>query len=101
MSAPAQLRSADWFGKAAAGLICGFMLSIALTGLFAWFGPGGLMHSSAKTQLNMWLIAPIWLTVLSVCFLFRSNLRAWVWLSGANVVCFALLFAGRALVDAP
>lgn len=97
-SAPA-LRNEAWFGKASAGFVCGFTLAIALTGLFAWFGPGGLMHSSGKTQLNMWLVSPIWVTVLSVCFLFRSGARAWGWLLLANAVCFGLLFAGRALVQ--
>ncbi|HWK73304.1 MAG TPA: hypothetical protein VNQ81_03465 [Povalibacter sp.] len=95
MKPPAQLRSEDWLGKASAGLICGFALAIALTGLFAWFGPGGLMHSSAKAQLNMWLVAPIWAAVLSVCFLFRSGARAWSWLLFANAVCYGALFAGR------
>ena len=88
--------SRDWFGKASAGLILGFGLAIALTGLFAWIGPGGLMHSSAKTQLNMWLISPIWALILSACFLFRSGWRAWGWLGLANTVAFGLLFAAKA-----
>jgi heme/copper-type cytochrome/quinol oxidase subunit 4 len=100
VSEPLQpLRSEDWFGKAAAGLVCGFTLAIALTGLFAWLGPGGLLHSSARTQLAMWLVAPIWVTVLSTCFLFRSAARAWGWLLAANAVCFGLLYAVRALVQ--
>jgi len=98
MNTPPQLRSEDWFGKASAGFVCGFTLAIALTGLFAWFGPGGLMGSSGKTQLSMWLVPPIWVATLSVCFLFRSAARAWGWLLLANAMCFGLLFAGRALV---
>ena len=97
MSRP--LTSKDWFGKASAGLVCGYALAIGLTGLFAWLGPGGLMHSSARTQLNMWLVAPIWVTVLSTCFLFRSGRQAWTWLLLANAACFGLLFAVRALVE--
>lgn len=93
------LRSRDWFGKATAGLVCGFALAIALTGLFAWFGPGGLFGSSAKTQVNMWLVAPIWVAVLGGCFVFRSGWRAWGWLLLANALCFGWLFAGRALVS--
>ena len=96
---PQPLRSEDWFGKAAAGLVCGFTLAIALTGLFAWLGPRGLMHSSAKTQLAMWLVSPTWVVVLSTCFLFRSAARAWSWLLLANGLCFGLLFAVRALVE--
>lgn len=99
MSTAPALRSRDWFGKAAAGLVCGYVLAIALTGLFAWFGPAGLTGSSGKTQLNMWLVAPLWVTVLACCFLFRSAARAWGWLLLASAVCMALLFAGRALVS--
>lgn len=98
MKATTELRSEDWLGKASAGLICGFTLAIALTGLFAWFGPSGLMHSSAKTQLNMWLASPIWVAALSVCFLFRSGIRAWGWLLLANAVSYGALFAGRWLI---
>lgn len=94
----APLASRDWFAKGSAGLVCGYALAIALTGLFAWFGPGSLMQGSGKTQLNMWLAAPIWVTVLSTCFLFRSGVRAWAWLSLASTVAFTLQFAGRALV---
>jgi cytochrome bd-type quinol oxidase subunit 2 len=93
------LRSEDWLGKASAGLVCGYALAIGLTGLFAWLGPGGLMHSSAKTQLNMWLVAPIWVTVLSTCFLFRSGRRAWAWLLLANALCYLVLFGVRALME--
>ena len=88
--------SRDWFGKASAGIILGLALALALTGLFAWVGPGGLMHSSAKTQLNMWLISPIWAFILSSCFLFRSGWRAWGWLGLANIIAFGLLFAAKA-----
>lgn len=100
MNEPLQpLRSEDWFGKAAAGVVCGYTLAIALTGLYAWLGPRGLMHSSAKTQLAMWLISPVWVAVLSTCFLFRSATRAWGWLLFANAVCFGLLYAVRTLVE--
>lgn len=95
---PNDLTSRDWLGKSSAGLILGLTLAIGLTGLFAWFWPGGLMHSSAKTQMNMWLVAPIWTGVLSFCFLFRSSLRAWLWLGGANLLTWGLYFAGHAVI---
>ena len=48
-----------------------------------------------KFQLVMWLIAPIWLTTLSLCFFFSSGMRAWLWLGGENLLAYAGLFACR------
>lgn len=84
----------DWWSKSCAGTLLGFTLAIALSGLFTWFGPGGPAAAN-KFQFTMWIVAPLWLGVVSFCFLFRSGLRAWLWLGGANLVAYALLLAGR------
>lgn len=84
----------DWVSKTSAGAILGLSLAIALAGLFAWLSPGGL-ETTNKFQLVMWLVAPIWLTTLSLCFLFASGKRAWLWLGGANLMAYASLFACR------
>lgn len=87
----------DWVSKTSAGAILGFSLAIALAGLFAWLSPGGLATPN-KFQLVMWLIAPIWLTTLSLCFFFSSGIRAWLWLGGVNLLAYAGLFACRLLL---
>ena len=84
----------DWFRKTSAGAIFGLSLAIALAGLFAWLSPGGL-ETPNKFQLVMWLVAPIWLMTLSLCFLFANGNRAWLWLGGANLMVYAGLFACR------
>jgi hypothetical protein len=84
----------DWISKTLAGAILGFSLAVALAGLFAWLGPGGLATPN-KFQLVMWLISPIWLTTMSLSFLFTTGARAWLWLGGANLVAFTGLFACR------
>jgi hypothetical protein len=84
----------DWFSKSIAGSVLGFGLAVAWSGLFAWLGPGG-PEAVNKFQFTMWLVAPLWLTVLSLCYLFRSGLCAWLWLGGANLVSFTLLFLCR------
>ncbi len=84
----------DWVSKTSAGAILGLSLAIALAGLFAWLSPGGL-ETPNKFQLVMWLVAPIWLMTLSLCFLFASGKRAWLWLGGVNLMAYAGLFACR------
>jgi hypothetical protein len=84
----------DWVSKTSAGAILGFTLAIALAGLLAWLTPGGLAAPN-KFQIVMWFVAPIWLTTLSLCFLFFSGMRAWLWLGGANLIAYAGVFACR------
>lgn len=90
-----RLQSRHWFGKASAGLILGFGLALAGSGLFAWLGPEGIDAGGGKIQFNMWLIAPLWAGVLSFVFLFRDGVRAWAWLALANAIAFGLLWAVR------
>lgn len=85
---------AAWLSKSLAGTLLGFGLAIALSGLFAWLGPGGLAPLN-KYQFNMWLVPPLWLGVLSAVFLFSSAARAWLWLGGANALAFAALWLVR------
>ncbi|MGH8054706.1 MAG: hypothetical protein ACREP4_12390 [Stenotrophomonas sp.] len=90
-----RLQSSHWFGKTWAGVVLGFGLALALSGLFAWLGPDGINAGGGKNQFNMWLMAPIWAAVLSFVYLFRDSLRAWVWLGAANVLAFGLLWLTR------
>lgn len=94
-----KLTSRNWLGKATAGIVLGYGLALALSGLFAWFGPGGIGAGAGKVQLTMWLMSPVWCLVLGLCFLFRDGWRAWLWLGAANLFAFGLLFAGRALIS--
>jgi hypothetical protein len=84
----------DWMSKSLAGVLLGFALALALAGLFAHLGPEGL-EGRNKYQLVMWLVAPIWLGVVSFVFLFRSGLRAWLWLGGAALLAHGGLHACR------
>ena len=83
---------ADWWTKTCAGAILGLTLALALSGLFAWFGPGGLA-APQKVQFVMWIIAPIWMLIFSLVYLFRTGLRALLWLAGINLIAYAILFA--------
>lgn len=79
----------DWLSKTLAGTLLGFALALGVSGLFAAFSGG--LPPAARAQLAMWLVTPIWLTVLSLVFLFASGRRAWLWLGGANALVFGAL----------
>lgn len=85
----------DWLLNSLAAAIGGFALAIALSGWFAWLGPGGLAPLN-KYQLNMWIVPPIWLIAASIAFNFRRGWHAWAWFGVANVVAWGVLFAVQA-----
>lgn len=93
-----QLSSANWFGKASAGVIAGFMLTLAICGLLAHFGPLDVGYFSAQSQISMWLMSPVWGLIMSFCFLFRNGVHAWAWLGSANAVLWGLLLGSQYLV---
>jgi uncharacterized membrane protein (GlpM family) len=95
-SKPGAIRP-DWWSKTFAGAVLGAALALALAGLFAWAGPGGI-GAREKAQFGMWSIAPLWMLVFSTVYLFRSGLRAVLWLGGANVAAYSLLFYVRSIL---
>lgn len=84
----------DWWVKTLAGVILGFMLALALVGLFAWVGPGGI-DAPEKNQFVMWMITPVWMLILSFIYLCRSGLRAMTYLVIANGIAHTLLYCLR------
>jgi len=83
-----------WWLKTVAGVLLGFTLAYAFVAIFAWFGPGGIT-APVKVQFNMWMISPIWLMVLSFSYLFKTGLKAVVYLTFANVIAYSVFFAMR------
>ena len=82
---------ADWWTKTISGLVLGFTLALAISGLFAWIGPGGIA-APQKVQFVMWLIAPVWMLILSLIYLVRTGVRALTGLLIVNALAYALLF---------
>ncbi|TIX51660.1 hypothetical protein [Alteraurantiacibacter aquimixticola] len=91
MSEP--LTSKNWFGKASAGLILGFALALGISGILYRSIDVGDDIFSLPAQFTMWAMGPIWAGILSFCFLFRSGVRAWLWLGGATLAVWLALFA--------
>ena len=92
MTAPAADLTRHWFAKGLAGLFLGLVIAIGVSGLLAWAGPGGL-DPPGKYVVTMWAVLPVWMLVLTFCFLFRSGWRAWAWLGAASLLIHAALLA--------
>ncbi|GAA0823173.1 hypothetical protein GCM10009111_32440 [Colwellia asteriadis] len=80
-----------WWLKTFAGLLFGLTLAYALVGMFAWYGLGGI-DAPVKVQFNMWMLSPIWLTVLTLTYLFKTGLKAFIYLGLANIVAYSVFF---------
>lgn len=85
----------DWWAKTSAGVLLGFGLAMALVGLLAYLGPGGIAAPDGRFTTLRFLMPFVWIAVFGLVFLFRSGRAAWLWLGGANLLAFALLFACR------
>ena len=46
-----------------------------------------------------WLLLafPFWVGVMSLAFLAKSGWRAWAWMGGATLACFALIHVAKLL----
>ncbi len=83
----------DWLLKTFAGLLAGLGLALAISGYFVLITPD--IEGDTQVQLAMWMIMPVWLLVLSGCYLFHSGLRAWLWLGLANLILWSPLLVLR------
>lgn len=82
-----------WAKSLAAGLL-GLPLTVGIIGLIALLWPG----DPARSTLSILLMSfPLWVAIMSVAFLFKTGLRAWLWLGGATVLCFVLIHVAKLL----
>ncbi len=84
---------ADWLSKTLAGLLLGFTFALGASGLMSLALHG--LKANVRVQLVMWMVAPIWLTILAGCYGLRSGKRAWAYLGLANGLLFLALGALR------
>ena len=86
--------SKGWVGKTLAGIVCGLAIALITSGFFML--PDTKDNTVYdKYQIAMWIVPPIWLAILSCCYLFRDAMRAWLWLGGISIAGFAV-FKGLA-----
>lgn len=79
-------RKNDWILKSLAGIIFGFMIALYLSEAMMLL-PLNII-ASVKVQFAMWLVTPIWLSVLGFCYLFHTGKQAWGMLGMASASIF-------------
>jgi hypothetical protein len=74
-------------GKSTAAALLGLPLSVMIVGFAAL-----LSRDQASTTLP-WLLLffLVWIAVMTGAFLFKTGLRAWLWMGGATVIGFTAL----------
>ncbi|MFT8736321.1 MAG: hypothetical protein ABF760_02530 [Zymomonas mobilis] len=85
----------SWFLKFVAALFLGAPLTLGIMGI-----AGLLCHSEGNpraisSQFLMWMISPLWVSILSLSGLFRSTRQAWGILAGCNLLVWAIFFLAR------
>lgn len=80
------------WARALAGLLAGFFVAAAATGLITWLPPGpwqSVIVPGMVAFIPLWMLAALW------AFAFRTALRAWLWLGASAASGFALLWLLR------
>ena len=82
------------WARSLAAATLGLPLTVGMIGLLVLLWPGELNRITMP-----WLLMsfPLWVGLMAAAFAARTALRAWLWLGGATVVCFALIAAIKAL----
>ena len=80
------------WGKSTAAVFLGLPLAVIVVGICAL-----LSQEQARTTLP-WLLTffPFWIGAMSIAFLFRTGLRAWLWMGGATLLGYAVLHFSKA-----
>jgi hypothetical protein len=84
----------DWLGKTLAGILLGFTLALGCSALFIWLAAS--LPQSARSQLAMWLLAPVWIGVLGGVFSsVAANRRGYGWAR----ICWCSSFPFSAVIS--
>lgn len=75
------------WGKSTAAAFLGLPLSVLIVGLAA------LLSSDQATTTLPWLMVffLVWIAMMTGAFLFKTGLRAWLWMGGLTVAGYAAL----------
>ncbi len=78
--------------KSLAALLLGLPLAVAVIGIAA------LLSGDHARYTLPWLLMffPAWIGAMIAAFLFHSGARAWLWLGGANLLAYIVLYGLKA-----
>lgn len=82
------------WAKSLAAALLGLPLTVGMIGLVVLLWPGELDRITMP-----WLLMsfPVWVGVMSLAFLAKTGLRAWLWMGGWTLLCFALIHLAKVL----
>lgn len=80
----------DWGSKSLAGGILGLAFAFACSGIYTRLVTS--LPLPVKAQLAMWMVAPIWLSLFALVYLFQSGKRAWLYLGSLNLIAWTGVF---------
>lgn len=89
----------NWLSKLLAGLVLGLLISIGVGGLILKYNFGDIGIYSIQGQFLMWITAPLWLAILSICFLFRSGVSAWFYLGAGNMLIWIFIYKSSWIIS--
>ena len=81
----------QWLQKSLVGFFLGLTLAYVIIAIFAWYGPGGI-DADVKVQFNMWILSPIWLSIIAFTYLFKTAGNAFKSLMFLNAFFLSLFF---------
>lgn len=87
-----RLRGRDWLAFSLAAALPGFVLAMALAGVFQYLGNP---LAQDKSQVTMWIVPPLWMAAAGAAFGFRTPRAAWGWLLLASVLASLAVVALR------
>ncbi|MBC3919386.1 hypothetical protein H8L32_17985 [Undibacterium sp. CY18W] len=82
------------WAKSLAAALLGLPLSVAIVGLLALFGPGDV---KTRTLPLLLLVFLVWIASMCSAFLFKTGLRAWLWMGAATLLGFTAIHLLKAM----
>lgn len=82
------------WSRALAGVLPGFFVAAALTGLISWSWPGPWQATVVPALIAFF---PVWMGVIGGSFLFQTGKRAWNWFSASALVGMGMLWLLQSL----
>lgn len=80
------------------GALLGFPLAVWLSGALVYHAPyaAGTLNDISTYQVTMWVVPPLWATVIALAFLAPGKRACWAALLAGNALAYGLLRAVQA-----